>query len=104
MGTSRLFVCTITLPFKNIFGDFGGSNFIAFAKDWPIQAILVISDDHKGYGVQSLDFFFFYFSLGGDKGGKETCFVIFWLIPSTDLKKQDPYNFICSKNHQDHYD
>ena len=57
MGTYRLFVCKNTLPLKWVFLDFLGSQFMVFANDWPIPAILVIPDDHEGYGVRSSEKF-----------------------------------------------
>ena len=75
MATYRLFVCTITLPLERVFWIFLGSQFIVFAKDWPIQAILVIPDDHECYGVRASIFSFVIFSLGkGEKGEEKICF------------------------------
>ena len=65
MGAYRLFVCTITLPLKWVFLDFWGSQFMVFANDWPIPAILVIPDDHEGYGVWSSEMFFCHFPIAG---------------------------------------
>ena len=78
MGTYRLFVCKNTLPLKWVFLDFLGSQFMVFANDWPIPAILVIPDDHEGYGVRSSEKFFCHFPIGrGDKGGEKGLFLLY---------------------------
>ena len=62
-------------PQKGRFLIFINHNLLFFAEDWPIQAILMIPDDHEGYGVRSSDNFFVNFSLGrGDKEGQKVCF------------------------------
>ncbi len=63
MGTGRLFVCKQELPppKKGIL-RFLGSQFMVFADDWRIPAILVIPDDHEGYGVRSSEFVILSFS------------------------------------------
>ena len=51
---------------------------MVFANDWPIPAILVIPDDHEGYGVRSSEIFICHFPIGrGDKGGEKGLFLLY---------------------------
>ena len=82
-------MCKNSLPHFWVFLNFLGSQFMVFANDWPIPAILVIPDDHEGYGVRSSENVILSFSYrkGGQGAWKRSVFAIFWLIQAKIIRK-----------------
>ena len=102
MGTYRLFVCKNTLPLKWAFLNFLGSQFMVFANDWPIPAILVIPDDHEGYGVRSSENFICHFPIeGGTRGVKKVCFC--YILANTSKKYSKKTCYVNYKENLNHF-